>query len=121
LEPRFLKAWHIDLLVAAKPKQMFFAYDTDDDWEPLLEASKMLRQARFSPKVTRCYVLIGHPRDTISAAIKRLEATLRVGFYPFAMLWKRNDGSHAGIEWRKLQKAWCRPAIIWGHAKRLCL
>lgn len=111
LEPSFLKDWHVDLFAWLKPKQMFFAYDTPDDLEPLIEASKMLREAGFSRNQMRCYVLIGWPKDTMELAEIRLQKTLELGFFPFAMLWK-NDKGMSNAEWRKFQRQWARPASI---------
>ena len=47
LEAKRLKPWHCELLADLKPQQMFFAYDTPDDWEPLVEASKILDEHGF--------------------------------------------------------------------------
>ncbi|KKM79717.1 hypothetical protein LCGC14_1347040 [marine sediment metagenome] len=43
LEPAFLKDWHVDLLADLKPAQIFSAYDTPDDLEPLIVAGKNYR------------------------------------------------------------------------------
>ena len=115
LEAARLQDWHIHLLVDLKPKQIFFAYDTDDDYEPLVEAGKKLYKAGFTAAshTLRCYVLIGYPGDTQDKAIDRLNETLRLGFSPMAMLW-RNDKNETDRYWRKLQRGWARPAIIYG-------
>ena len=44
LEARLLKSWHVDLLRTVKPKRMYFAYDTPDDYEPLIQAGQLLRE-----------------------------------------------------------------------------
>lgn len=108
-----LKDWHVDLLILAKPKQLFFAYDTPDDWEPLVIAAKKMRDAGFisAGKRVRAYVLIGFPGDTLDAADKRLNDTLRLGIVPMAMLWRDRDGE-TDAEWRKLRSLWVRPAMI---------
>jgi hypothetical protein len=36
LEAKLLKSWHVDLLREVKPKRMYFAYDTPDDYDPLV-------------------------------------------------------------------------------------
>ena len=94
------------------PKQLFFAYDTPDDKEPLFEAGKILKAAGFtwSSRILRAYVLIGHPKDNLSDADSRLTDTVKAGFLPMAMLYKA-DGYEPGKEWRKLQREWARPAI----------
>lgn len=82
LEAKLLNYWHINLLVDLKPRQIFFAYDTLDDYEPLIEAGKELKRAEFRLKnrILRCYVLIGFKGDTFEAAEKRLSNTFMAGF-----------------------------------------
>lgn len=113
LEAARLEDWHIDLLVDLKPKQMFFAYDTPDDYEPLIEAGKKLARAGFTArsKTLRCYVLIGDPNDTFIAAEERLNRTLTAGFIPMAMLYRDKSGEY-DFGWRRLQRQWARPATI---------
>jgi hypothetical protein len=111
LDARLLQDWHIDLLWDLKPKQMFFAYDTPGDYEPLVEAGKRLYAAgwTFAGHRLRAYVLIGHPRDTLADAERRLRQTVDAGFMPMAMLW--GDGREPpSQEWRRLQRTWARPA-----------
>ena len=43
LEARLLRPWHVELLQASRAKRMFFAYDTPDDYEPLIAAGRLLR------------------------------------------------------------------------------
>ena len=111
LEAKLLKQWHVDRLREVKVKQMFFAYDTPDDYDPLHNAATMLREAGFTRNTFRCYVLIGYPKDTISEATKRLEQVLKLGAFPMAMLWRDAKGA-TNYEWRKFQRLWARPAII---------
>ncbi len=114
LEAKRLKGWHVDLFADLKPKQMFFAYDTPDDKEPLIEASKKLLTAGFTvaSHSLRCFVLIGYPKDTFREAEKRLKFCVKNGFSPMAMLWKNKKGDTC-LEWRKFQRLWARPAIIY--------
>jgi len=113
LEASRLKRWHVELLQGIKPKQMFFAYDTPNDLEPLIDARNLLTEAgwRIHDHRTRCYVLIGHPKDTFEKAERRLIQTFQIGYFPMAMLYRRKDGTVDGT-WRKFQKLWARPAII---------
>lgn len=117
LEAKRLKEWHVNALVELKPKQMFFAYDTPDDYEPLSNAAKMLSQAGFNRQSMRCYALVGYPDDTFSKASVRLNAILSLGFFPMAMLW-RPDSGIIKREWRTFQKQWARPAIIYSNLKK---
>lgn len=111
LEPSFLQDWHVDLFAWLKPKQMFFAYDTPDDLDPLIIASEKMREAGFTRQQMRCYVLIGSPKDTMEGAEERLQRTMSLGFFPFAMLW-RNEKGVTDSEWRTFQRKWARPASI---------
>jgi hypothetical protein len=116
LEAKILTNHHVNLLWDLRPEQMFFAYDTGDDLEPLIEAGKKLRYANFTRRHLRCYVLIGYPKDTISDAEKRLLKTWESGFMPMAMLWKNKAGD-TDSEWGRFQREWIRPAIINSNMK----
>lgn len=126
LEAARFKQWHADLLAAVHPTQFFFAYDTPDDYEPLVEAGKILQRTPLNAKCfvgktlnktvphrCRAYVLIGAPGDTHDKAEKRLKDTLKAGFWPAAMLWR---DPRAAVEtepgWKKFQRIWTRPAIM---------
>jgi hypothetical protein len=120
LEAKILKPWHVELLSQAKPKLMFFAYDTPDDYEPLINAGRMLKEAGLNRIIhdCRCYVLIGYPKDTMEAAEKRLTDTVKAGFFPYAMLWKDDEGNENKL-WRKFQREWCRPIIVGTKVKKI--
>lgn len=113
LEAARLQDWHVDLLARLKPKQMFFAYDTPDDWEPLVIAARKMQEAGFTPasKRMRAYCLIGFPGDTMDAADRRLRSTLTLGVLPMAMLW-RNETGDRDAEWVKFQRPWMRAAMM---------
>lgn len=116
LEAKLLKPWHVELIHKVGTHHMFFAYDTPDDYEPLLEAGRLLKEAGYTvaSHACRCYVLIGYRGDTFEKAERRLIDTLRAGFWPMAMLWK-DEAGHEDVEWRRFQGQWARPAII--HVK----
>lgn len=112
LEARILKSWHVNLLTDLSPAQMFFAFDTPDDEDPLRVAAGMLREAGFNRQKLRCYCLIGYPRDTFEAAEVRLRLCVELGFFPMAMLWRDNSGE-VNQQWKSFQREWARPAIIY--------
>lgn len=115
LEAKLLKSWHIDRLLQIKPKQMFFAYDTKDDLDPLFDAAKMLDESGLNKgHRCRCYVLIGYPNDTFKDAELRLRQALFLGYTPMAMLWRNKKGK-TKRDWRIFQRKWARPAIIHGN------
>jgi hypothetical protein len=112
LEAARLEDWHVHLLAGLRPRPaVWFAYDTPDDYDPLVLAGQLLTEAGFTyaSHRVRCYVLVGYPKDTRGKAELRLRATVEAGFMPMAMLWKRDQATQ---EWRDFQRAWSRPAII---------
>lgn len=118
LEAARLKAWHVELLAALKPKQAFFAYDTPDDLEPLRAAGKAISKAwpaAISGRRLRCYVLCGWKRDSMNAADARMRTAWDAGFLPMAMLYRDAQG-RVDLAWQRFQKAWARPASI----NRMC-
>ena len=119
LEALSLQDYQVGLLADLKPRpNCFFAYDPGDAFDTLKSAAARLLSAGF----TRCshrlrvYVLIGFPRDTFSAAEKRLRDMLAIGFTPHAMLWSPETPSaekyRPSPEWKTFQRRWARPAII---------
>jgi len=112
LEAKLLKQWHIDLMKSIRLKSAFFAYDTPDDWEPLVRAAGMLKKSGFNRHKIYCFVLIGWPKDTMDDANQRLKAVKKLGICPFAMLY-RDDKGLVKKEWKKFQRMWCRPAAIY--------
>ncbi len=113
LEAARLKDWHVRLLRDLRPKEIFFAYDTADDYDPLVEAGRKLLGAGFtvSSQSMRAYVLIGYPGDTFTKAEKRLADTIKAGFMPMAMLYRDKEGKRS-VEWARFQQFWARPATV---------
>ena len=110
LEAALLKEWHVKELKKIKPYQIFFAYDTPDDREPLFEAGKLLKKYGFKSQL-RCYCLIGWKQDTFEKAEKRLIECMQAGFIPMAMLYIDEKGNK-NKNWLKFQREWTRPAIV---------
>jgi len=113
LEAARLLPWHVMLLRDLKPKQVFFAYDTPDDLEPLREAGQMLIDAGFTTTshTLRCFVLIGYQGDTFEKAENRLREPIEAGFMPMAMLYRDETGER-DLQWTRFQKQWARAAIV---------
>ena len=113
MEARLLKGWHVKLLREVKTKRIYFAYDTPDDLEPLIQAGKILRDGGISKasQTAKCYVLIGYPNDTFEKAEKRLREAWQAGFFPYAMLY-RDDTGEPAKEWKQFQRIWVRPQIV---------
>jgi len=120
LEARLLKAWHVDLFQKSKTHRMYFAYDTPDDYEPLVAAGKTLRAGNITDiRKTACYVLIGYQGDTFEAAEQRLVAAINAGFWPFSMLYKSENGE-TNTDWRQFHRQWCNPWIVGTTIKKMC-
>jgi hypothetical protein len=113
LEARLLTSEMAARLKELHPVTMFFAYDTPDDYEPLVQAGKYLRDAGFkrSNQIARCYVLIGYAGDTFEKAEKRLWQTWEAGFMPFAMLYRDKTGEY-NRQWKRFQREWANPVIV---------
>ncbi|QIB70682.1 hypothetical protein Ami103574_04380 [Aminipila butyrica] len=113
IEAKLLRPWQAKLMKEIKTRRLYCAYDTPDDYEPLVEAGKIFRAAGFTTAshVLSCYVLIGYRGDTFEKAKSRLIDTIRAGFVPYAMLY-RDKGGQVDPEWRAFQREWCRPQIV---------
>lgn len=116
LEAKIIKPWQVELLASIKPKMVYFAYDTADDYEPLVEAVRMCKEAEWLSRSTHgCYCLIGYPKDTFEKAEQRLQQVVDLGLYPFAMLYRDKHGEK-DYNWGKFQRDWIRPEIIFSKA-----
>ena len=113
LEAKILKPWHARELKRIKARRMYFAYDTPDDYEPLVQAGQVMREAghTFESHSLCCYVLIGYKGDTFEKAENRLIQTVKAGFVPYAMLFRDETGERSR-EWMKFQREWLRPKIL---------
>lgn len=122
IEAKLLKSWHLDLFASIRVGQLFCAYDTPDDLDPLIRAGQMFNEINitFKNRKAMCYVLIGMPGDTFEKAQKRILQTVDAGFMPFAMLW-RDEAGRKDAEWGRFQRQWSRPASIVTSCKKLHL
>lgn len=118
LEAARLQPYHVDLLAALKPYQVFFAYDGPEDLEPLRAAGKMLVEAGLK-SCLRAYLLCMFPGDTVSAAERRMVECYEAGFLPFAMIWKNGRGETATPISRRLHRRWFNTGNIRLIAKGL--
>lgn len=113
LEPGLLQPWQAEHLRSINPKTMYTAYDTKDDYEALRQMAKTMWDAGFSRKAhqVKCYALCGYEGDTFGDAQKRMEQIMELGFLPFAMLY-RDENGQTDLEWRKFQREWANPVIV---------
>lgn len=112
MEAKLLTPYYAKRLHELQPKSVYFAYDTPDDLDPLIQAGRYLLDTGFTKPshVLRAYVLIGYRGDTFDKAIERLTATWDAGFFPMAMLYRDQKGGY-DKDWRRLQREWANPII----------
>ena len=122
LEAKLFEPWHVDLLRESKTKRFYCAYDTLEDYEPLVVTGKLIQAGGITRQSHKacCYVLIGYHGDNFVAAEKRLLDTWAAGFVPYAMLYRNVDGQ-TDSEWRKFQRLWVRPQILFSRLKEIRL
>lgn len=120
LEAARLQDWHIDEMSRTRIDRMYFAYDTPDDLEPLIDAGKRLQSAGYTRSHhLYAYVLIGYPDDTMQDAQVRLRQTWNAGFMPYAMLYRDKQGFQSPT-WERFQRRWLRPAIVRSRMVEVC-
>ena len=119
LEARLLRPWHVDLLRESRTQRMYFAYDTPDDYEPLVEAGRLLQAGGFDRKSHKAWLLCP---DRLSGVIpwRRRKSACgmpgKPGLFPYAMLYRDEKGI-VDSEWRKFQRLWVRPTIVMSQLK----
>ena len=113
LEPEYMTPWKAEQLMGIKPKRMYTAYDTLDDYDHLRAMSGMLTNAGYSRKShgVHCYFLCGYREDSFEAAERRAEQIMGLGFLPFAMLYRDAEGKR-DPEWMKFQREWANAYIV---------
>jgi len=109
LEARKLKPWIAEELINLNPDQLFFAFDMPSALEGLEQVSFLLKKAfPISSRVLRCFVLCGYKGDSPEAAELRIEKIIKLGFLPFAMIYK--DGKNIPDQrWARWSRTWIRP------------
>lgn len=113
--------WHVEWMIKLNPEPVYFAYDTQDDYEPLVNAAKLCRDAGIikpTRRSIRCYVLIGYRGDSIESANNRLEQVASLGIMPMAMLYDLGAGMSNKREWMRFQRTWASPAIVGSKMRR---
>ena len=114
LEAARLTRWKAEEIYSTNPEEIFFAYDTPGDLEPLRRAVETCRAVGFKTEGAkhrlRSYVLIGYRDDTFKKAEERLNTVLNLGVLPMAMLYRGEDGAY-DQSWRRFQREWARPFL----------
>jgi hypothetical protein len=112
LEAKLLTSDMAKRLKKLKPDSLYFAYDTPDDYDPIVQAGKHLTDAGFTKShVLLCYVPVGYPKDTFDGAEKRITDTVKAGFMPMAMLYRDKEGKNPK-EWKRFQESWADKRIV---------
>lgn len=107
---------HAEWLQHLKPQTYAFAYDEPSDWEPLVNAARICREAGLVgpglDHVCRAYVLVGYPKDTMQAAEERLKAVCSLYIMPEAMLYDKERHRKADDGWVHFQRTWIHPVLV---------
>jgi len=100
----------VELLQSIRVAEVWLAYDHRRQLRHIKKACDLLS---FLPRrKLRCYVLIGFGNDTIEKAQRRLQEAWDAGTLPFAMLYVDDRGWRKDDEWRRFQRKWTRPALM---------
>lgn len=101
-----------EMIRSVRPKQIFFAYDSEHDWEPLVRAAVLCWRVGFTKRAhrVRAYVLCGYAGDTLEDAESRMARVQGLGIVPMAMVYRNASGA-AATGWKGFQRRWARPAI----------
>jgi hypothetical protein len=115
LEAALFTEHHAEVMQRLNPKGIIFAYDEPDDWEPLVNAARICREAGLinqKKHTVRAYVLIGYAKDTIREAEERLKAVCRLCIMPAAMLYDKEKHNAKNDGWIRFQREWMNPYIV---------
>ncbi len=117
LDCQILRWWHVELLQTIKIKEIWFTCDDLVGLSYLINIQPMFTWLPESKR--RCYAMIGYRKEMIKEAEYRLINIYRLGFLPFAQLYRDAEGGpEYSKEWKDLARKWSRPAAY--RAKRDC-
>ena len=91
-----------------KCKRIWLAYDRPDELPHVSAAYRYLGSPKHD-KVS-VYVLAGYRGDTLEKAESRCIEIVKIGAYPFMMLYQPDQKIKYSKEWRALHRKWMRPA-----------
>lgn len=108
IDPKLVEDWHCQRLYKLRPKIVYTAYDTPDDYEPLVEMAKKLWRSGNTPtsQAYRVYVLVAYPRDTVANAVGRLERMIDLGYRPYPMMFQDDVYRATPSDWKDFRATW---------------
>jgi hypothetical protein len=110
LDARIFNEWHASLLKTIRFKFAFFACDSAGALKDLKRVASLI--ADFSREKKRCYVLVGFNGESALEAETRLRNVYKLGFLPFAMLYRGADAmSRNTREFHDLVGIWRQPGL----------
>lgn len=115
LDSSFLQPWHVELFRAIKLDELWFACDTPQGLPRLERAAGLLEGISIEKR--RCYVLMGFNGETLAQADSRAREVFKMGFLPFAQLYRDDMPRDWTQDWRNLQRFWSRPAAYRSRKK----
>lgn len=108
LDARLLSDWHIRQLEKLRIDELWFACDHPTAFKALERVADLTSNFPINKK--RCFVLIGFNGENIVNAESRCERVYEMGFLPFAQLYQSERKCSWPVDWKRLQRKWCRPA-----------
>jgi len=109
LDIDYMKPWHIEMLKQIKVAEIWVACDRAEDLVRLDKAADLLSDFPIEKK--RCYVLVGKDGETQKRAQARCEAVYRMGFLPFAQLFRGETAGPSRRGWRDFCYFWSKPGL----------
>jgi len=110
LDAELFTGWHAELLMSINLGEAWFACDYPGAIKYLEKVALLVPEIK--PRKRRAYVMIGFKGESLKNAESRLKAVYNMGFWPYAMLYRKKDEMKPKRwpkEWKKLQRTWCRP------------
>lgn len=115
-DARCFNQFHRDLLDTIKWSEIFFACDTDADFDALAEIKKKYF-ADTSANKLRCFTMFDPRKTTMQQADARARRVYKLGFLPFAQLYQGQIKKDWGQAWNRLGRYWKLPAIYRSQEK----
>lgn len=108
LDKHYLQPWHRELFDSIAIDELWFACDQMKDLPWLEKAARILEGISIEKR--RCYTMIGYDGESLSDAVRRIEAVYALGFLPFCQLYQPDETKVYPLEWRETHYKWSRPA-----------
>jgi len=109
LDIDYMQPWHIEMFKKIKVAELWVACDNEAGLSRLDKAVDLLSDYLIEKK--HCYVLVGKDGETTQRAQARCEAVYRMGFLPYAQLYRDEKASSVRGDWRTFCYFWSKPGL----------